>query len=187
MPKTNIRKIVITSIMGAITVLLGATHWGFIPWFGGVAITIMQIPAIIAGILAGPLSGAAVGLIFGVFSMIQAAVAPTGPTDIWFTNPLLAVLPRLFIGLAAWGTYQILKKLPAIGLTIAGAIGSLTNTVIVLGMIGILGFLPWATLPAIFVANGIPEIIGSGIITLAVISAYWQLPSSKKKGSDLED
>lgn len=187
MSRNNIRRIVVTGILSAIAVLLGATHWGFIPWFGGVAITIMQIPAILAGILEGPLSGAVVGLIFGIFSMIQAAVAPTGPTDVWFTNPLLAVLPRLFIGPAAWVIYTLLKKLPALGLICAGLAGSLTNTALVLGMIGFLGFLPWETLPPIFVANGIPEMIASAVITLAVIAAYWQLPSNKKKGSDLRD
>ena len=187
MQRGSIRKIVVTGILSAIAVLLGATHWGFIPWFGGVAITIMQIPAIIAGVLEGPISGAMVGLIFGLFSMIQAAVAPTGPTDIWFTNPLLAVLPRLFIGPVASVVYTQFKKLPALGLIIAGALASLTNTVLVLGMIGILGFLPFATLPPILIANGIPEAIGSAIITLTVVGAYWQLPSSVKKGSDLED
>jgi uncharacterized membrane protein len=187
MSRNNIRRIVVTGILSAIAVLLGATHWGFIPWFGGVAITIMQIPAILAGVLEGRLSGAVVGLIFGIFSMIQAAVAPTGPTDVWFTNPLLAVLPRLFIGPASWAVFTILKKLPALGLIFAGLAGSLTNTALVLGMIGFLGFLPWETLPLIFLANGIPEMIASAIITLAVIAAYWQLPSNKKKGSDLRD
>lgn len=187
MSRNSIHRIVVTAILSAIAVLLGATHWGFIPWFGGVAITIMQIPAILAGVLEGPFSGAIVGLVFGIFSMIQAAVAPTGPTDVWFTNPLLAVLHRLFIGPAAWAIFSMVKKYPALGLVLAGSVGSLTNSVLVLGMIGLLGFLPWETLPPIFVANGIPEMIASAVITLAVVAAYWQLPSKRKKGSDLRD
>jgi uncharacterized membrane protein len=187
MERKQTRKIVTTGLLAAIACLLGATHWGFIPWVGGVSLTILQIPAIIAAILEGPLSGAIVGLVFGIFSMVQAAVAPSGPTDVWFTNPLLAVLPRLFIGPAAWAVYSLFKKLPALGLIFAGLAGSLTNTALVLGMIGFLGFLPWETLPPIFVANGIPEMIASAVITLAVIAAYWQLPSNKRKGSDLRD
>jgi len=79
------RKLVITALMAAIAVVLGWTRIGFIPWFGGVSLTILHIPVIIAAVIAGPFSGLLVGLIFGVFSMIQAAVAPTGPTDVWFT------------------------------------------------------------------------------------------------------
>ena len=146
MNRERTRKVVITGLMAAIACLLGATHWGFIPWIGGVSLTILQIPVIIAAVLEGPLSGMMVGLIFGIFSMIQAAVAPTGPTDVWFTNPVLAVLPRLFIGPAAWGVYTLLKRLPALGLLAAGAAGSLTNTVLVLGTIGLLKYLPWEAL-----------------------------------------
>ena len=113
------RAIVITGLMAAIAVVLGWTHWGFIPWFGGAALTIMHVPAIIAAIIVGPLSGAVVGLVFGLFSMLQAALAPTGPADVWFTNPLLSVFPRLFIGPAAWLIYQAFKRrqVAAIGIS----------------------------------------------------------------------
>ena len=180
------QSIVITGLMAAIAVVLGWTHWGFIPWFGGAALTILHIPAIIAGVVVGPLSGAAVGLVFGLFSMLQAALAPTGPTDVWFTNPLLAVFPRLFIGPTAWLVYRLLKRWPAAALILSGAVGSLTNTGLVLGMIGFLGFLPWVALVGISIANGLPEIVASAIITTAVVAAYWRLPIGKRKGANLE-
>lgn len=186
MEQTQTRKIVVTGLMAAIAVLLGATHWGFIPWFGGAALTIMHIPVVIAAVLEGPLSGALVGLVFGVFSMIQAALAPTGPADVWFTNPLLAVLPRLFIGPVAWLVWQALKKWPAVGLVAAGAAGSLTNSALVLGMIGLLGHLPWAALGGILVVNGLPEMGASAFITLAVVGTWWNLPVKKKQGADLD-
>jgi uncharacterized membrane protein len=186
MNRERTKGIVITGLMAAIACLLGATHWGFIPWFGGVSLTILQIPVVIAAVLEGPVSGAIVGLIFGIFSMIQAAVAPSGPTDVWFTNPVLSVLPRLFIGPAAWGIFTLLKRWRTIGLLAAGAVGSLTNTVLVLGVIGLLGYLPWEALGLVVVSNGLPEIAASALITLAVIGAYWNLPS-KKNGSNLED
>ena len=179
------RSIVITGLMAAIAVVLGWTHWGFIPWFGGAALTIMHVPAIIAGIIVGPVSGAAVGLVFGLFSMLQAALAPTGPADVWFTNPLLAILPRLFIGPVAWLVYQAFKRWPAAALAISGAIGSLTNTGLVLGMIGFLKFLPWAALGGIAIANGLPEMAASAIITAAVVAACWRLPLGKRKGANL--
>ncbi len=180
------RAIVITGLMAAIAVVLGWTHWGFIPWFGGVALTIMHVPAIIASIIVGPLSGAVVGLVFGLFSMLQAAIAPTGPTDIWFTNPLLSVFPRLFIGPAAWLVFQAFKRHQVFAIGIAGAVGSFINTILVLGMVGLLGLLPWAALSGIALANGIPELVASVIITTAVVATYWQLPIGKRKGADLE-
>ena len=111
----RIRKIVVTGILGAISAFLGITHWGFIPWIAGASLTIMHVPVIIGAVLEGPLVGVLIGLIFGVFSLIQAAVAPSGPTDVWFTNPLLSVLPRLLIGPASWLVWNALKKSPAIG------------------------------------------------------------------------
>ena len=185
MAQARTRKIVVAGVMGAISVLLGATHWGFIPWLSGASLTIMHVPVIIGAILEGPVVGAAIGLIFGVFSLIQAAIAPTGPADVWFTNPLLSVLPRLFIGPVAWLVWNALKKWPAFGLIVAGIAGSLTNTVLVLGMIGVLRFLPWAGLLPIAIANGLPEAGASALITLLVVAAWWQLKIGKKKGADL--
>ena len=182
----NTRKLVITALMAAIAVVLGWTRIGFIPWFGGVSLTILHIPVIIAAVIAGPYSGLLVGLIFGVFSMIQAAIAPTGPTDVWFTNPLLAVLPRLFIGPIAWLAAKAFGKWPLAALSISGAVGSLTNTGLVLGMIGLLGYLPWPVLGGLAVANGLPEMLVSAVITSAVIGAYWKIPSRKKSGANLD-
>jgi uncharacterized membrane protein len=185
MAQDRTRKIVVTGVLGAIAILLGLTHWGFIPWFGGISLTIMHVPAIIGAILEGPIVGAGIGLLFGLFSMLQGAIAPTGPADVWFTNPLLAILPRLFIGPAAWLVWTALKKIPAVGLIVSGIIGSFTNTVLVLGAIGLMGYLPWAVIGGIAVANGLPEAGISAVITLIVVAAVRQLKIGKKTGSDL--
>ena len=186
MPQDRTRKIVVTGIMSAISIFLGLTRWGFIPWIGGVSLTIMHVPVIIGAILEGPIVGAAIGLIFGVASMIQAAVAPNGPTDVWFTNPLLSVLPRLFIGPVAWLVWRSLKRWPVVGLLSAALAGSVTNTVLVLGMLGLLGYLPWGVLPPIIIANGIPEVVLSMIIVLVVCSTWMRIQVGQKKGADLE-
>jgi uncharacterized membrane protein len=186
MIQNRTRKIVITGVLSAISIFLGLTRLGFIPWISGASLTVMQVPVIIGAILEGPIVGLVIGLIFGVFSLIQAAVAPTGPTDVWFTNPLLSVLPRLFIGPVAWLIYQGLKKWKIPALIAAGIGGSLTNTFLVLGMIGLLGYVPWQALPAIILANGLPEAAVSAILVVAVVSIWQQIErGGKKQGADL--
>jgi len=185
MPQDRTRKLVITGVMGAITILLGVTHWGFIPWFGGISLTIMHVPVIIAAILEGPVVGLGVGLIFGIFSMIQAAVAPSSPADVWFTNPVLAVLPRLFIGPVAYYVWKLLERIPVVGLIIAGVAGSLTNTILVLGVIGLMGLLPWAVLGGIVISNGLLEAGVSAFIVLVVVAAWRRIKVGKRQGSDL--
>jgi uncharacterized membrane protein len=185
MPQDRTRKLVITGVMGAITILLGVTHWGFIPWFGGISLTIMHVPVIIAAILEGPVVGLGVGLIFGIFSMIQAAVAPTSPADVWFTNPVLAVLPRLFIGPVAFYVWKLLERIPVVGLIVAGVAGSLTNTILVLGVIGLMGLLPWAVLGGIVITNGLLEAGVSAFIVLVVVAAWRRIKVGKRQGSDL--
>jgi uncharacterized membrane protein len=137
MPQDRTRKIVVAGVMAAISILLGVTRWGFIPWFAGISLTIMHVPVIIGAILEGPVVGLVIGLIFGVFSMVQAAVAPNGPGDVVFTNPLISILPRLFIGPVAWLIWNALKRWKVVGLIAAGLAGSLTNSVLVLGMFGL--------------------------------------------------
>jgi uncharacterized membrane protein len=185
MSQDRTRKIAVTGVLGAISILLGITHWGFIPWFSGASLTIMHVPVIIGAVLEGPMVGIAIGFIFGLASLLQAAIAPTGPADVWFTNPLLSILPRLFIGPAAWAVWVALKRWPVVGLIAAGVAGSLTNTILVLGMIVVLGYLPLAAVVPIFAINGLAEAALSGFLTLIVVSAYHRITIGKRQGSSL--
>ncbi len=180
---SNTRKIVIAGVMGAISIFLGATHLGFIPWLAGAALTIMHVPVIVGAVLEGPVVGLVIGLIFGAFSLLQGAIAPTGPTDVWFTNPLVSILPRLFIGPVAWLVYSAIKRFnEATALVAAGVLGSLTNTVLVLGVLGLYRLLPWSLIATIAVTNGLPEAVVAAIVTLAVVAA-WKRIESGRKGS----
>ncbi|MRR29268.1 ECF transporter S component [bacterium] len=185
MAQDRTRKIVVTGVLGAISVLLGLTHWGFIPWFSGASLTIMHVPVIIGAILEGPVVGAVIGLIFGAFSLLQAAIAPSGPTDVWFTNPVLSILPRLFIGPVAWLVYTALKRWQVPAILTSAIVGSATNTILVLGVIGLYGYLPWVVLGGIAVTNGLPEIGVSALITLLVVAAVRQIKVGKKQGSQV--
>lgn len=178
MQSSTTRKIVVAGVMSAIAILLGATRWGFIPWFGA-SLTIMHVPVIVGAVLEGPIVGLAVGLLFGVFSLIQAS-APNAPVDPVFTNPLISILPRLFIGPLAWLAYRALVKYQVPALIVAGITGSLTNTALVLGMIGLLGYYPWSVLLPIAVTNGLPEAVAGAIITLAVVAAWLGLRRGRR-------
>jgi len=83
--------IALAGILSAVTMLLGWTQIGFIPVPTPAArATILHIPAILAGILGGPVVGLLVGAIFGIFSFVLASIP-------LFKDPLVAIIPRLFI------------------------------------------------------------------------------------------
>lgn len=196
MPQNRTRKIVVTAVLSAITIVLGLLPFGgYIP-FAGISITILTIPVIIGAILEGPVVGAGIGLIFGLTSMYQAATAPKSPLDPLFVNPLLSVLPRMFIGPVAWLVWSALKRFKVVGLVSAGFMGSMTNTALVLGALGLLfgrdsrvteifGADVWKALGGIALASGVPEAIVAAIIVLLVTAAYWQFTFGRKKGADL--
>ena len=159
----NVRQIVIAGILGGIAIFLGYTRLGFIPVpnLSGNA-TIMHVPAILGGALEGPVVGTLVGGIFGIFSFIQAEVP-------FFRDPLVSILPRLFIGIVAWAVFAGLRNwsidLAAAG---AGVLGSATNTVGVLTMAVLLGYLPLAAVVPI-VPQAIIEAIIAAIVTVVVV------------------
>lgn len=185
MERSSVKRIVISGALGAVSVVLAATPLGYLPWFGGTSLTVMHIPVIVAAVLEGPVAGIVVGLIFGVTSLVKAAVAPIGPLDPLFTNPLVSVLPRLFIGLAAWAAFAAFRgRWRPVAAGVAGAVGSFVNTVLVLTMLGLTaaaqisgvfgvepGALP-AILAGIAVSNGLIEAAAAAVFTGAVVSAW---------------
>jgi uncharacterized membrane protein len=241
------RQIVITGALGAISILLGVTKIGFIPFFLGTSITIMHVPVIIGAILEGPWVGTSIGFIFGIFSLVWAYIGPNGPGDVYFQKPLISILPRLFIGLMAFLAYRLVRKetttrsawvlwlavgiavaspviaysttlfsgedmkvfvlLTSLGLGVLAAlslyfrytnqgeigalgasaiVGSMTNTILVLLMIGIMGEvgqvpkLPWSVLLTLGITNGIPEAIAALLITVSVVAALKQIEFGRK-------
>jgi uncharacterized membrane protein len=159
----NVRQIVIAGILGGIAIFLGYTRLGFIPVpnLAGNA-TIMHVPAILGGALEGPVVGTIVGGIFGVFSFIQAEVP-------FFRDPLVSILPRLFIGVVAWAVFVGLRSRSVdLASASAGVLGSLANTVGVLGMAVLLGYLPFAAVVPI-VPQAIVEAVLAAVVTVVVV------------------
>jgi uncharacterized membrane protein len=185
--KLTVRQIVVAGLLGAIAILLGVTRLGFIGPFPPlimVSATIMHVPAIIGGVLEGPLVGLITGLIFGVFSLLQAPTEQP-PVNLWFSNPLVSILPRLFIGVTSAYVYLALRKTNEIlALAVAGVVGTLTNTVLVIGMIIILGYAPAAGIIPAVTPQAIAEIIVAVIIVVAVVAA-WKGIESGRKGSSV--
>lgn len=170
----SVRKIVISGILGAISILLGVTRLGFIPvpTPAGHA-TIMHIPVIIGAVLEGPVVGLITGAIFGLFSFLQ----PGAP---FFADPLVSILPRLFIGIVAYLVYIATKKINTIlACALAGIFGSLTNTVLVLGMATWRGYLPPEVSISVGALHGVPELIVAAILTVILVKGIQRIRSVK--------
>ena len=78
--KTSTRKLTVTGMMIAITMILAYTPLGIIP-LQPVSATITHIPTIIIALLEGPIVGAIIGAAFGIVSLIKALTQPAGILD----------------------------------------------------------------------------------------------------------
>ena len=180
--RLNVRKMTVIGVLSAISIMMSMLPFiGYIP-IGPTKATIMHIPVIIGAIIEGPVVGATIGLIFGLTSLWNAMTQPT-ITSIFFLNPLVSILPRVLIGVVAYyvyqGIYKISKKVYAAGF-MAGLIGSLANTVGVLGMIYVLyadtyterigqaGADAGKLLFTLAATNGVPEALVAALIVSAV-------------------
>lgn len=178
------RRLVLIGALGGISIFLGVSGLGLIrlPIF---SLTIMHIPVIIGALLEGPVVGATVGLIFGLFSMYQNITAP-GLTSFIFWNPIVALIPRILIGIVSYYSFILLrKKIKNIGIcaAISSVLGTLTNTIGVLGLTYILYLDRYAqareisqeavagTLLTIGLTNGVPEAIVSALIIVPIVVA----------------
>jgi len=233
---STVRKIVVAGVLGAIITLLGylgTAGPGFIPVpTPAQHATTLHVPVIIGAILEGPIVGLVLGLIFGIFSWLQAGILGV----VMFQDPLVAILPRLFIGITAWAAYVLFRRtgkyaalilagsllvicgtfvywalsvnallagiigivLLALiagfvflalrenrelqALVLAAAVGTLTNTILVLTMLVVRGYLPPEAALVAGLTNGIPEVIVACIIVVAVVGA-WKGIETRRAGS----
>jgi uncharacterized membrane protein len=176
-PVLSVRRIVMTGILAAIAILLGITRIGYIPVpnLSGNA-TIMHVPVIIGAILEGPLVGTLVGLIFGISSFLQA-------TDPIFKDPLVSILPRLFIGVTTYYTYALLRgQSEYVAVIAASVVGTLTNTVLVVGMIVARNYMPAALIPAL-IPQVLAEVVLAAVISVAVVAAWKNLEGGRRGSS----
>ena len=141
------RRLVVAAMLSAITALLTFTPIGMIQLPPPLpAVTMVHIPVMLAVLSEGFGVGMLVSLVFGVCSFIRAWESGMVGLTIFFRDPRVSILPRLFIPIVAFGIYLLwrkgtgkwLAKHPGwdkIGVGIAAACGTLTNTAGCLGMI----------------------------------------------------
>ena len=179
--KQKLVKRVIIALFAAIIIIQNFIPFlGYIP-LGPLNLTIIHITVIVIALSMGPLYGGIVGGIWGVITWIRAFVWPTSPlAAIVFVNPLIAILPRILIGIVAGGSFSWLKKRLAkqsSAMVLAAILGSLTNTLLVLGQIylfyrgksqamyalNVNELLPY--LLGVIATNGLPEAILAGLVS----------------------
>ena len=192
--KHDTRWMVSVALMAAIVIVLANTPLGMIQ-LPIIKATTVHIPVILGAILLGPGAGAILGAVFGICSLVSNTMAPTLLSFAF--SPFLSTtgIPgalkaiwisvgcRILIGVVAgwlWVLFTKIKLNQFIALPIVGFVGSMVNTVTVMGSIYFLFAQQYAeakevALSAVFglvmgtvTASGIPEAIAAAILVLAL-------------------
>ena len=192
--KHDTRWMVSVALMAAIVIVLANTPLGMIQ-LPIIKATTVHIPVILGAILLGPGAGAILGAVFGICSLVSNTMAPTLLSFAF--SPFLSTtgIPgalkaiwisvgcRILIGVVAgwlWVLFTKIKLNQFIALPIVGFVGSMVNTVTVMGSIYFLFAQQYAeakevALTAVFglvmgtvIASGIPEAIAAAILVLAL-------------------
>lgn len=150
--KRDTRWLAGVAMMAAVVILLANTPLGMIQ-LPIIKATTTHIPVIIGAIWFGPLAGAVLGGVFGLCSLISNTTAPVVVSFCF--SPFLSTtgMPgalkaiwvsvgcRILIGVVAGWLWIALKKLRCsdyVALPVVGFVGSMTNTVMVMGSIFVL-------------------------------------------------
>jgi uncharacterized membrane protein len=182
------RSIVVAGVLIAISAVLALTGIGYFPVPNVTAsATILQAPPIIGAVVEGPLVGAVVGLVFGIDSFVKfSSIVLTSPTYVngpawlgWLAAFVIILLPRLLIGPAAWLVYKSLRRSNEIvALGAAGVVGSLTNTVLVVGLAILLQVFAVEIIVTV-IPQAIFESILSAVIVVAVVAAWKRIETGR--------
>lgn len=187
--KKDTRWLVSVALMAAIVILLANTPLGMIQ-LPIIKATTVHIPVIIGAIILGPAAGAILGGVFGICSMISNTTAPT-LLSFAFSPFLSSDVPGIFkalwisigcrvlIGVVSGWLWIGLKKMKmntAIALPLVGFVGSMTNTILVMGSIyrllanqyaaakGVAVNAVWGLIMGTITASGIPEAIAGAVL-----------------------
>lgn len=174
---TRNRKLALAGAFSALIIVLSLTNLGFISFSPVVSITILQIPVILCATMAGLPAGLFAGFVMGMMSLIKATMSPSGILDPFFVNPMCSVLPRMLLGLVAWGLWRVLNLIPSMPKTLSAAVtgfvATFAHTLMVYGCIFIFdGADKRAALDSIGMTGaGYFAVVGAGIVSEMVEAA----------------
>ena len=196
--KVNTARLTMTALFVALILLFGLTPVGLISVFGMVNVTILCIPVIVGTLLMGLKSGLILGAFFGLASALSAfGISMAPPSQLAGTlvaaNPLLALVmcfvPRLTVPVVTYFTYRLFaggKKHASRATPIAAIAGSLTNTVLYLGMMVLFymicgldtaGLIGWIVGTGILAGSA--EAAVAAILSTPVLAALWKVSRRK--------
>ncbi len=192
--KKDTRYLTSVALMAAIVILLANTPLGMIQ-LPIIKATTVHIPVILGAILLGPAAGAILGAVFGVCSLISNTMAPTLLSFAFSPFMSMTGIPgalkalwisvgcRIMIGVTAGWLWILLKKLKVdslAALPITGFVGSMTNTVFVMGSIYLLLAREyaqarsaavdavWGMIMATVTGSGIPEAVAAAVLVAVI-------------------
>ena len=198
--KHDTRWLVSVALMAAIIIVLANTPLGMIQ-LPIIKATTVHIPVIIGAILLGPSAGAMLGAVFGLCSLISNTMAPTllsfAFSPFMSTTGIPGALKaiwisvgcRVLIGVVAGWLWNFLQKMHVnnwIALPVVGFVGSMVNTISVMGSIYLLfaqqyaeakevGITAvWGLIMGTVTASGIPEAVAAAVLVTALGRALVQ-------------
>ena len=187
MERKKLYTLVLLALFVALIFLLGQTPLGLIP-LGWCNVTLLVIPVAVGTIYMGLKSGLILGLAFGATSFVSALIKPSVlVSTLMGASPVLTTVmtfvPRLCIPLVIWGVYKLLaKKQKHIAVAVAAACGSLTNTVLYLGLMLIFYMMAGIDNTAVLTAIGATaggagpcEAIAAALICPPILTALWRI------------
>lgn len=195
MKKEKLLRFVQFSMLLAVEAVFCFTPLGSLPAIGPVVATLAMIPVIVTALTLGMKAGTLMGAFTGLFSFIVWTFMPPSPIAAFLFSPfyslgefrghfgsvLICFIPRILVGTVAASSFaaltRIFPKKKVLCLSISGALGSLTNTLLVLGGIWIFFAEPYASIAGKSIAavvgltiltNGIPEAVLCAVVAPAV-------------------
>ena len=190
----NTRSLVLTSVFIALIIVMTVIPYtGYIN-YGAVEITTLHLVVILGAVCLGWKAGTLLGFVWGFTCVLRAF---TNPAWILFTNPLISVLPRIFVGMVAGLVFLWARRhmKDLIAVAVAGAAATLTNSVFVLSAMYVFGgmiesyrafFELFKTILSTLIAvNGTIELAAAIIVVPIIYHALQAAASAAHAGSAL--
>lgn len=186
-------RMTLTALFIALIVLLGLTPVGLIH-LGFINVTVLCVPVIIGTILLGLKSGLLLGFCFGLVSLLSAlGVSMVPPSTLaanliganMFYAIVMCFLPRLAVPTVTYGVYRLIAKKTekcSKALPFSAAAGSLTNTILYLGLMLLfykLCGLDTTTIIGLITGTGLIagscEAVVAAVLATPIMVALWKI------------